>query len=173
MEVATPTRATWQGRRADPTHPQDMGAQPDLGSPRIRDELAKLGLIASTATLRKYRPQSRSKPSQSWRTFLQNHASGLAALDFYVVSTATFITASPTAAWTAQQIVNAFPLRHGAQVSVAGPRFDLWLGFRAAVTVPGHPGEIDRPEIALAKSLRRAPDRFPLARMPGSRHRIP
>ena len=47
---------------------------PTWGSPRIRDELAKLGLQASTATIRKYRPRSRRQPSQSWRTFLQNHA---------------------------------------------------------------------------------------------------
>jgi transposase InsO family protein len=102
---------------------------PTWGSPRIRDELAKLGLSASTATIRKYRPKSWGKPSQSWRTFLQNHASGMAAMDFFVVPTATIrrlyvlvvmnherrklvhfnITVSPTAAWTAQQIVNAFP----------------------------------------------------------------
>lgn len=102
---------------------------PTWGSPRIRDELAKLGLKASTATIRKYRPESRGKPSQGWRTFLQNHASGIAAMHFIVVPTATFrllyvlvvksqerrkivhfnITNSPTASWTAQQIVNAFP----------------------------------------------------------------
>ena len=102
---------------------------PTWGSPRIRDELAKLGLKASTATIRKYRPKSRGKPSQSWRTFLQNHASAIAAMDFFVVPTATFgflyvlvvmyherrkvvhfnITDSPSAAWTAQQIVNSFP----------------------------------------------------------------
>ena len=101
---------------------------PTWGSPRIRDELAKLGLKASTATSRKYRPSSRGKPSQGWRTFLQNHANAIAAMDFFVVPTATFgllyvlvimnharrkvvhfhITDSPTAAWTAQQIVNAF-----------------------------------------------------------------
>ena len=46
---------------------------PTWGSPRIRDELAKLGLKASTATIRKYRPKSRRQPSQSWWTFLQNH----------------------------------------------------------------------------------------------------
>jgi putative transposase len=92
-------------------------------------ELFKLGLEVSTATIRKYRPKSRGKPSQGWRTFLENQASGIAAMDFFVVPTATFrllyvlvvmnherrkivhfnITQSPTAAWTAQQIANAFP----------------------------------------------------------------
>ena len=104
-------------------------ANPTWGSPRIRDELAKLGLIASTATIRKYRPKSKGKPSQGWKTFLQNHAGSIAAMDFFVVPTMTFrllyvlivmnherrklvhfnITDSPSAAWTAQQIVNAFP----------------------------------------------------------------
>ncbi len=87
------------------------------------------GELESTATIRKYRPKSRGKPSQSRRTFLQNHASGIAAMDFFVVPTATFrllyvlvvmsherrkvihfnITDSPTAFGTGQQIVNAFP----------------------------------------------------------------
>ena len=104
-------------------------ANPTWGSPRIRDELAKLGLVASTATIRKYRPTFKGKPSQGWMTFLQNDAGSIAAMDFFVVPTVTFrllyvliimhhdrrkvvhfnITDSPSAAWTAQQIVNAFP----------------------------------------------------------------
>jgi putative transposase len=102
---------------------------PTWGSPRIRDELAKLGLQASTATIRKYRPRSRDPSSQSWRTFLQNHAAGIAAMDFFVVPTVTArllymlvvmkherrkivhfnLTDAPTATWTAQQIIHAFP----------------------------------------------------------------
>jgi transposase InsO family protein len=102
---------------------------PTWDSPRIRDELVKLALQASTATVRKYRPRHGRQPSQSWRTFLQNHAGGIAAMDFFVVPTVTFrllyvlvvmnherrkivhfhITDPPTAAWTAQQIIHAFP----------------------------------------------------------------
>jgi len=102
---------------------------PTWGSPRIRDELAKLGLQASTATIRKYRPRGRRQPSQNWRTFLQNHAAGIAAMDFFVVPTVTArllyvlvvlhherrqivhfnITDAPTAAWTAQQVVMPSP----------------------------------------------------------------
>ena len=68
-------------------------------------------------------------PSQTWRTFLANHADGLASIDMFVVPTATFrvlyafivlrherrrvvhfdVTSHPTAAWLKQQIVEAFP----------------------------------------------------------------
>ena len=102
---------------------------PTWGSPRIRDELAKLGLEVSVATIRKYRPKSKRRPSQSWRTFLRNHAGSMAAMDFFVVPTVTCrllyvlviitherrkvihfnLTEVPTAAWAAQQVVNAFP----------------------------------------------------------------
>jgi transposase InsO family protein len=104
-------------------------ANPTWGSPRIRDELAKLGLQAPTATIRKYRPKSRCRPSQGWRTFLRNHAGAIAAMDFFVVPTVTYrllyklvvltherrkvvhfnVTEAPTAEWTALQIINAFP----------------------------------------------------------------
>ena len=104
---------------------------PTWGSPRIRNELAKLGLQASTAAIRQYRPKSRGQRSQSWRTFLQNHSNNVAAMDFFVVPTVTFrllyvlvvlkheqrkivhfnITEALTAAWTAQQIIKTFPYK--------------------------------------------------------------
>jgi len=62
-----------------------------VGAPRIHGELLKLGLAVSQATVSKYmvvRP--RRPPSQAWRTFEKNHASGLLALDFFMVPTATF-----------------------------------------------------------------------------------
>jgi len=105
-------------------------ANPTWGSPRIRAELAKLGLQVSAATVRKYRPKGeRRPPSQSWRSSLANHTKQLIAVDFFTVPTVTFrvlfvfvilahdrrkllhfaVTEAPSAAWAGQQIVNAFP----------------------------------------------------------------
>jgi len=74
-------------------------------------------------------PRRPKPPSQTWRTFLQNHLADLVSVDFFVVPTATFrvlyvfvvllhrrrqvvhfnVTDTPTAAWTAQQLIEAFP----------------------------------------------------------------
>ena len=105
-------------------------ANPTWGSPRIQAELAKLGIRISDSTVRRYRPKHRRpRSAQTRRTFLHSHAKALAAIDFFTVPTATFrvlyvflvlaherrrvlhfnITQAPSAAWTAQQVVEAFP----------------------------------------------------------------
>jgi transposase InsO family protein len=107
-------------------------SNPTWGAPRIHGELLLLGIDVSEATISRYlKPRRRTprRPSQTWRTFLANHAPDIAAIDFFTVPTATFrvlfgflvlshdrrrilhvnVTDSPCAPWTAQQIVEAFP----------------------------------------------------------------
>jgi transposase InsO family protein len=103
---------------------------PTWGSKRIQAELAKLGITVSDSTVRKHRPKTRGNSrDQTWKSFLQNHAKELISVDFFTVPTAAFrvlyvflvlaherrkvlhfnVTDSPSAAWTAQQLTEAFP----------------------------------------------------------------
>ena len=102
-------------------------ANPLWGAPRIHGELLKLGIDVSEAAVSNYMIRRRGPPSQTWRTFLSNHAKDIIALDFFTVPTATFrilfvliilshdrrrilhvnVTEHPTAAWTALQLLEA------------------------------------------------------------------
>src|ERR1700730_11114383 len=99
------------------------------GAPRIHGELLKLGIEVAQSTVAKYMARSGRGRSQTWKTFLDNHSAGTAAMDFLIVPTVGFkllfvlailrherrrlislsVTANPTAEWIARQITDAFP----------------------------------------------------------------
>jgi hypothetical protein len=63
---------------------------PHWGTERIRGELLKLGIAVSARSIRRHRRRGPSRPpSQSWRTFLANHAQAIWAADLFVVQTLT------------------------------------------------------------------------------------
>jgi hypothetical protein len=65
-------------------------ANPLWGAPRIHGELLKLGIEVSQATVGRYLPWRPQVPSPTWRSFLHNHLTDIAAIDMFVVATATF-----------------------------------------------------------------------------------
>jgi transposase InsO family protein len=104
-------------------------ANPLWGAPRVHGELVKLGISISQAAVSKYMVRHRKPPSQTWRSFLDNHVKDLVSVDFFTLPTATFrvlfvfillchdrrrivhfnVTEHPSAEWTAPQMVDAFP----------------------------------------------------------------
>ncbi len=102
-------------------------ANPLWGAPRIHGELLKLGIEIGQTSAAKYMARRRGPPSQGWKTFLRNHADGIAAMDLFVVPTISFrllygllvvghdrrqiiwfgVTVHPTAEWIANQITEA------------------------------------------------------------------
>src|SRR5262245_65506047 len=65
-------------------------ANPLWGAPRIHGELLKLGIKISQATVGRWMPRRPKVPSPTWRSFLRNHLPDIAAIDMFVVATATF-----------------------------------------------------------------------------------
>src|SRR6202158_2688158 len=134
-------RAWWRwkshnpcGRPAIDQEPRDLVRRmckenPLWGAPRIHGELLKLGFDVAQSTVSKYMLRRRGPPSQGWKTFLRNHADGIASVDFLIVPTLAFerlfvfvilglgrrrllwigVTTNPTAEWLARQITEAFP----------------------------------------------------------------
>jgi len=131
---------TWKIRRGQPGRPSIPKNVRDLirtmsrenplwGAPRIHGELLKLGIEIGETSVSKYLVRSPKPPSQSWKTFLNNHVKNLVSVDFFTVPTIRFqilyvflvlshdrrrilhfaATAHPTAEWTAHQMREAFP----------------------------------------------------------------
>jgi hypothetical protein len=97
------------------------------GAPRIHGELLKVGIDVGQTTVAKYMTKRRRPPPQGWKTFLRNHADGIASIDMFVVPTISFrllygllvlrhsrrqlvwlgVTAHPSAEWIARQLTEA------------------------------------------------------------------
>jgi len=127
----------WRSRRRGgrPTVPLEIrrliremsSANPLWGAPRIHGELLKLGIDIGQTSVAKYMARRRGPPSQGWKTFLNNHVDGIAAMDLFVVPTISFrllygllimvhgrrqilwfgVTSHPTAEWIANQLTEA------------------------------------------------------------------
>ena len=136
LEEPTAHRAAGRATRRRALIRELSTANPLWGAPRIHGELQKLGISVSQSTVANTCGGIRP-PSQTWRTFLTNHASQIMAADLFVVPTVTFrllfvlvilghdrrrlvhvaVTEHPTAAWTAQQLRNAFPENEAPGIS--------------------------------------------------------
>ena len=128
LEVASKKSRQTSGAHRVRQLVRDMSlANPLWGAPRIHGELLKLGIDIGQTTVAKYMIRRRRPPSQGWRTFLFNHANGIASIDLFVVPTISFkllyglvilrherrrmlwlgVTAHPTAEWIARQVTEA------------------------------------------------------------------
>ena len=125
---------SWGGRPKVPVEIRRLIREMSLanrlwGAPRIHGELLKLGIEVAQSTVAKYMARNGRGRSQTWKTFLHNHAAGIGAMDFLIVPTVGFrllfvlailrherrrlislsVTDHPTADWIARQLTDAFP----------------------------------------------------------------
>ena len=92
---------TWKIRHGQPGRPpvsketreliRRMSRENPLwGAPRIHGELLKLGIDVGETSVGKYMVHRRKPPSQTWRTFLENHVKTMVSVDFFTVPTIRF-----------------------------------------------------------------------------------
>ncbi len=131
-------------------------ANPTWGRPRIQAELAKIGIRVSDSTVRKYKPKRRGPPSQTWRTFLDNHLDCTVGMDF--------LDRSAGGA--------SVSVRCCAEVSDPRPRRHLWGAPSQADCEPRNRGGAHGLPLALAESLLRTSDRHAPPRVSRPRDRL-
>jgi hypothetical protein len=152
------------------------------GAPHIHGELLKLGFEVAQSTVARYMCRHWRPPSQGWRTFLSNHADGIAAIDLFVLPTIAFrilyclviirhgrriwlsfgVTANPTAEWISRQITE---LSHGTMrrdtsfgigtPPTGQPLFSVYApwAFEIGRLRSDHPGKMHMSRGSLARSV--------------------
>ncbi|MGO8804751.1 integrase core domain-containing protein [Candidatus Binatus sp.] len=136
---------------------QMSSANPLWGAPRIHGELLKLGIEVSQATVAKYMVRRLGAPSPTWRSFLRNRSEGIAAIDMFVVASASFrllyvmiflahdhwkimrtaVTEHPTAGWLSRQITEAFPWETAPRYLLRDRDASFGSDFRSRVEAMG------------------------------------
>ena len=160
-------------------------ANPLWGAPRVHGELLKLGIDVGQTSVAKYMARRRGPPSQGWKTFLRNHADGIAAMDLFVVPTVSFrlLYGLLIMGHSRRRILwlgNGASDRRVVGQSTHGsswlgacpglpdprPRCLLWQPVRSASPVSRYSRSPDVTVFALAKRLCGAPDRLDPPGMP-------
>ena len=159
------------------------------GAPRIRCELLMLGIEVAESTVARYMTRRQGPPSQSWKTFLRNHAAGIASIDLFVVRTISFkllyglvilrharrrlvtisVTSNPTAEWIAGQVTDAFPWDEAPRHMIRdrdgafGPAYTRRIrpmGIRGRPTAPRSPWQNGHVERLIGSIRRESLDHF-------------
>lgn len=165
---------------------------PLWGAPRIHGELLILGIEVAQSTVARYMTKRQGPPSQGWKTFLRNHAAGIASLDLFVVRTISFkllyglvilrharrrlvrisVTSNPTAEWIAGQVTDAFPWDEAPRHLIRdrdgafGPVYTRRI---RAMEIRDHP---NRTSLAVAERPCRAAHRIDTSRIPRPPRRV-
>ncbi|MCV0387833.1 hypothetical protein [Nitrobacter sp.] len=148
-------------------------ANPLWGAPRIHGELLKLGIEIGQTSVAKCMARRRALPSQGWKTFLRNHADGIAAMDLFVVPTISFrllygllimghgrrqilwfgVIAHPTAEWIANQLTQACGWEQIPSYLIRGPRWCLRRDIYSPRSIHRHSRSPDVSSLTLAKCV--------------------
>ena len=146
-------------------------ANPLWGAPRIHGELLKLGIDVGQTTVAKYMARRRQPPSQGWKTFLRNHADGVASMDLFVAPTISFravvwisdLTALPPRASVAgcdrtpERPLDCPSTNRGLRLATDATIYRsrsglrVWRCRRPAASRNGHTGSADCTTLAMAK----------------------
>jgi hypothetical protein len=117
-------------RRDPPTSTSDVPTRSQLNRNKFNVQVGDY----TSGSISVHGPE---RPTQTWKTFLHNHLGQLVSIDFFTVPTVTLkvlfvfivlehrrrevlhcnVTEHPTAAWTSQQIIEAFADRGCTEVS--------------------------------------------------------